>query len=58
VEKTALLVAVDRIIGRIEIENDLVWRRRVRVEEEVDEQAFNGGTIVARDRGPDPDRVW
>ena len=48
VEEAAFLVAVQRIIGGIEVEDDLLGRRLVRLEEEVDEQAL--------DRAPDRGR--
>jgi len=38
VEEPSLLLAVDRIVGRVEIEDDLVRRRVVRLHEEVDQQ--------------------
>ena len=38
VEEPAFLMAVQRIVGGIEIENDLRRRRLVRIEEQVDEQ--------------------
>ena len=37
-EEAAFLVAVQRVVGGVEIEDDPAWRRLVRVEEEVDEQ--------------------
>jgi hypothetical protein len=47
VEEAAFLVAVQRIIGRVEVENDLLGRRLVRLEEQVDEQAFDRRAVVA-----------
>jgi hypothetical protein len=47
VEEAALLVAVQRIIGRVEVENDPPRWRLVRLEEQVDEQAFDRRTVVA-----------
>ena len=38
VEEPALLLAVHRIVGRIEIEDDLLRRPLVRLQEQVDEQ--------------------
>jgi hypothetical protein len=42
VEEAAFLMAVQGVIGRIEVEDDRFGRRPVRLEEEVDEQAFDG----------------
>ena len=50
VEEPAFLMAVQRIVGGIEIERDLRRRLGVGVEEEVDEQAF--------DRPPCRRRSW
>jgi len=41
VEEAPLLVPVQRVIGRVEVENDLLRRRGVRLEEEIDKQAFD-----------------
>jgi hypothetical protein len=38
VEEAPLLMAVQRVIGGVEVENDLLGRRLVRLEEQVDEQ--------------------
>jgi hypothetical protein len=46
VKEPALLVAVQGIIGRVEIENDLPRRRLVRLEEESHEQAFDRNRIM------------
>ena len=46
VEEAAFLVAVQRVVGGIEVENDLLGRRLVRFEEEVDEQAFDRRAVV------------
>jgi hypothetical protein len=46
VEEAALLMPVQRVVGRIQIENDLLGRRLVGLEEEGDEQALDGGRIV------------
>jgi hypothetical protein len=46
VEEAAFLVAVQGIIGRVEIEDDLARCGGVAVEEEVDEQTFDGRRIV------------
>ena len=47
VEEAAFLVAVQGVVGGVEIEDDLARRRLVRVEEEVDEQALDGRTVMA-----------
>src|ERR1700728_2172228 len=41
VEEPALLVAVQRVVGGVEVENDLSGRLCVRLEEEVDEQGLD-----------------
>jgi hypothetical protein len=41
VEEPAFLVAVQRVVGGVEVERDLRWRLLVRVEEQVDEQRLN-----------------
>ena len=46
-EEAAFLVAVQRIIGRVEVENDLPRWRLVRLEEEVDEQPLDRRAVVA-----------
>ena len=46
-EEPPLLLAVQRIIGRIEIENDLPRRARVRLQEQVDKQIPDRHRIVA-----------
>jgi hypothetical protein len=47
VEEAALLVAVQRIIGRVEVENDLSRWRLMCLEEQADEQAFDCRAVVA-----------
>ena len=37
VEEAALLLPVKGVIGRVEVEDDLLWRSPVRFEENVDE---------------------
>ena len=39
VEEPPLLLAVQRIVGRIEIENDLLRRALMRLQEQIDQQA-------------------
>ena len=46
VEEAALLVAVQRIIGGVEIEDDPLGRRLVRLEEQRDEQGLDGSPIM------------
>ena len=46
-EEAAFLMAVQRIIGGIEVEDDLPGRRLVRLEEEVDEQALDRRAVMA-----------
>ncbi len=47
VEEAPLLVAVQRIVGGIEIEDDLLGRPRVRLQEQVDEQRSRSPPVVA-----------
>jgi hypothetical protein len=47
VEELAFLVAMQRIVGGIEVKRDLFWRLLVGVEEEIDEQAFDCRGVVA-----------
>jgi hypothetical protein len=47
VKEATFLMAVQRVIGGVEIEDDLLGRRRVRFEEQVDEQAFDRRAVVA-----------
>ena len=46
VEEPPLLVAVQRVVGGVEIEHDLLRRLRVRVEEEVHEQRLDRRAVV------------
>ena len=46
-EEAAFLVAVQRIIRGVEVENDLLGRRLVRLEEQVDEQPFDRRAVMA-----------
>jgi hypothetical protein len=46
-EEAAFLMAMQRVVSRIQIKDDLARRRPVRLEEEVDEEALDGGTVVA-----------
>ena len=45
-EEPPLLLAVHRIVGRIEIKDDLVRRSLVRLQEQVDEEPLDGHRIV------------
>ena len=47
VEEAALLVAVQRIVGRIEIEDDALGRRGMRLQEQRHEQALDPARIMA-----------
>jgi len=47
VEEPALLAAMQGIVGRVEIELDLLGRLGVGAQEQIDEQPLDGG----RDRG-------
>jgi hypothetical protein len=47
VEEAPLLVAVQRVIRGIEIENDLLGRRRVSLQEQRDEQLLDRRRVVA-----------
>jgi hypothetical protein len=38
---------LQRVVGSVEVEDDLLWRLLVGFEEEIDEQAFDRGRIVA-----------
>jgi len=46
VEEPAFLVAVDRIVGGVEIEDDLPGCRLVRLDEDIHEQPLDGRRIV------------
>jgi hypothetical protein len=47
VEEPPFLVAVERVVGGIDVEHDLGGRRLMRLQEERDEQALNGGRIMS-----------
>ena len=47
VEKAPLLVPEERVVGGVEIERDLRRRRAMGVEEEIDEQGFDRGCVMA-----------
>jgi hypothetical protein len=46
VEEAALLVAVQRVVRGVEVEDDLFGRRPVRLEEQVDAQPFDRRRIM------------
>jgi hypothetical protein len=46
-EEPAFLVAMQGIVGGVEVENDLLGRRLVRLEEQGDEQSLDRGRVVA-----------
>ena len=46
VEEPALLVAVQRIVGGVKVENDLLGRRAVRLQEDIDEDALQRLRVV------------
>src|SRR5208337_3380475 len=46
-EELTFLVAMQRIVGGIKVENDLFGRLGVGVQEEIDEQAFDRRCVVA-----------
>ena len=46
VEEPTLLLAVQGVVGRVEIKDDLLGRPRVRVQEQVDEQVGERGQVV------------
>ena len=47
VEEAAFLMPVQRVVGGVEIEDDLRRRRRVSIEKEIDKQPFDLGRVVA-----------
>jgi hypothetical protein len=47
VEEAALLAAVERIVGGIEVEDDLLRRRWMSLQEQGDEQAFDCPRVMA-----------
>jgi hypothetical protein len=47
VKETALLMTVQRIVGRVQIEDDPLGRGLVRLEEQLDEQSLDRRRIVA-----------
>ena len=46
VEEAAFLMAVQRIVGRIEIEHDLFGRFAMRIEKQIDQQPLDQGRLV------------
>ena len=47
VEKTLLLMPVQRIVGGVEVEGDLRWRRRVGVEKQINKQPLDRRRVIA-----------
>ena len=47
VEEPAFLLAVQRVVGGVEVEDDLLGRPRVRFQEQVDEQALDGRAVMS-----------
>ena len=47
VEEPALLLPVQRIVGRVEIEDDLLRGALMRLQEQVDQQPLDGASVVA-----------
>ena len=45
VKEAAFLMAVQRIIGGVEVENDLLRRLLVRLQEQIDKQGFDLGAV-------------
>src|SRR6516164_1208042 len=48
VEEAARLIAVDRVVGGVEVQDDLLRRHGVGLEEQVDEESLDGAS-AARD---------
>ena len=48
VEEPAFLIAMDGVVGRVEIEDDALGRRRVGLEKEADEQPFHCALVHAQ----------
>ena len=46
VEEAALLLTVERVVGRVEVEDDLLGRSPVRLHEQVDQQIGERGRVV------------
>lgn len=46
-EEPPFLMPVQRIVGGVEVENDLRWGAAVRVQEQVNKHRLNGGTVMA-----------
>ena len=47
-EEPAFLIAMDGVVGRVEIEDDALGRRRVGLEKEADEQPFHCALVHAQ----------
>src|SRR5205823_14193202 len=44
-KEAAFLMPVQRIVGGVEVENDLLWRVSVRLEKQIDIQRFDLGSV-------------
>jgi len=58
VEEPTLLMTMQRVIGRVEVENDLFGRPSVRLEEEVNEQRLDRRRVVADPRVKPEDKPY
>ena len=47
VEETLFLMPMQRIVGGVEIEGDLRWRRRMGVEKQLDKQPLDRRRVIA-----------
>ena len=45
-EEPAFLMSVQRVVGGIEIEDDLPWRTRVGLDKQIDQQIFDRLRVV------------
>src|SRR5215510_8340734 len=45
VKEAPFVMPVQRIVGGVEVENDLLWRVAVRLEKQIDKQPFDLGVI-------------
>ena len=57
VKEPPFLMPVQRVVGGVEVENDLLWRMLVRLEEQIDKQRFDlglfpGDPVIARQLRP------
>jgi hypothetical protein len=47
VEETTFLTPMQRVVGGVEIQGDLLWRCRMRVEKKFDEPGFDRRRVIA-----------